>query len=135
MGRPAAAIILSEEEREGLERWLRWRSGSSGMHVIAGIVLDCAAGLSGAEIAERHRTSQQTVGKWRGRFSRERQSGLSDAPRSRQPRRHGDERVQEVLDATLNRRRRRRRTGPCAACRKNWACPGTSFIASGAPSA
>ena len=29
----------------------------------------------------------------------------------------------------------RQRTGACAACRKNWACPGTSFIASGAPSA
>ena len=40
-------------------------------------MLDCAAGLSGSEIAERHRTSQQTVSKWRGRFARERLSGLS----------------------------------------------------------
>ena len=104
MGRRAAAIILSDEEREELERWRRRRSGSSGLYVRAGIVLDCAAGLSGSEIAARHRTSQQTVSKWRGRFTRERLSGLSDAPRSGQPRRHGDERVQEVLDATLNRR-------------------------------
>ena len=103
-GRPAAAIILSDEEREKLRRWRRRRSGSSGLYVRAGIVLDCAAGLSGAEIAECHRTSQQTVSKWRGRFARERLAGLSDAPRSGQPRRHGDERVQEVLDATLNRR-------------------------------
>ena len=74
------------------------------MYVRAGMVLDCAAGLSGAEIAERHRTSQQTAGKWRGRFARECLAGLSDAPRGGQPRRHGDERVQEVPDATLNRR-------------------------------
>ena len=44
------------------------------------------------------------MSKWGGRFARERLAGLSDAPRSGQPRRHGDERVQEVLDATLNRR-------------------------------
>jgi len=104
MGRPGAAIILSDEERGELQRWRRRRSGRAGLYVRAGIVLDCAAGLSGAEIAERHRTSQQTVSKWRARFARERLAGLSDAPRSGQPRRHGDERVQEVLDATLNRR-------------------------------
>ena len=104
MGRRAREIVLSEEERAELQRWRRRRSGSSGLYVRAGIVLDCAAGLSGAQIAERHRTSQQTVTKWRRRFASGRLAGLSDAPRSGQPRRHGDERVQEVLDATLNRR-------------------------------
>ena len=104
MGRAAAKIVLSEEEREELQRWRRRRTGSSGLYVRAGIVLDCAAGLSGAEIAERRRTSQQTVTKWRRRFASERLAGLSDAPRSGQPRRHDDAKVQEVLDATLNRR-------------------------------
>ena len=104
MGRRAAEIVLSEEERAELQRWRRRRSGRSGLYVRAGIVLDCATGVSGAEIAERHRTSQQTVTKWRRRFASGRLAGLSDAPRTGQPRRHGDERVQEVLDATLNRR-------------------------------
>ena len=104
MGRRAAEIVLSEEERAELQRWRQRHSGRSGLYVRAGIVLDCAAGLSGAEIAERHRTSQQTVTKWRRRFASGRLAGLSDAPRSGQPRRHGDERVQEVLDATLSRR-------------------------------
>ena len=104
MGRRAREIVLSEEERAELQRWRRRRSGSSGLYVRAGIVLDCAAGLSGARIAERHQTSQQTVTKWRRRFASGRLAGLSDAPRSGQPRRHGDEQVQEVLDATLNRR-------------------------------
>ena len=104
MGRRATAIVLSDEERAELERWRRRRSGSSGLYVRAGIVLDCAAGLPGAQIAERHRTSQQTVTKWRRRFVSGRVAGLSDAPRTGQPRRHGDAQVQEVLDATLNRR-------------------------------
>ena len=106
MGRRATEIVLSGEERAELQRWRRLRSGSSGLYVRAGIVLDCAAGFSGAEIAQRHQTSQQTVTKWRRRFASERLAGLSDAPRTGQPRRHGDAQVQEVLDATLNRRPR-----------------------------
>ncbi len=104
MGRAAAEIILSEEERAELQRWRRCRTGRSGSYVRAGIVLDCAAGLSGEAIAERHQTSQQTVTKWRRRFADGRLAGLSDAPRSGQPRRHHDGKVQEVLEATLNRR-------------------------------
>ena len=106
MGRRATEIVLSDEERAELQHWRRRRSGRSGLYVRAGIVLDCAAGLSGAQIAERHQTSQQTVTKWRRRFASKRLAGLSDAPRTGQPRRHGDEKVQEVLDATLNRRPR-----------------------------
>ena len=64
-----AGPVTSDEERAQLQRWRRRRSGSSGLYVRAGIVLDCAAGLSGAEIADRHRTSQQTVTKWRRRFA------------------------------------------------------------------
>ena len=107
MGRTAMEIVLGDEEKAELERWRRQRTGSSGLYVRAGIVLDCAAGLSGREIAERHRTSQQTVTKWRRRFAGQRLAGLSDAPRTGQPRRHGDEQVQAVLDATLKRRPRK----------------------------
>lgn len=104
MGRPATEIILSDEERAELQHWRRRRTGSSGLYVRAGIVLDCAARFTGEEIAERHRISQQTVSKWRRRFACERLTGLSDAPRSGQPRRHGDDKVQEVLNGTLNQR-------------------------------
>lgn len=104
MGRSAAEIVLSESEEAELKRWRRRRKTSTGLHVRAGIVLDCARGYSGEEIAERHATSQQTVTKWRRRFVTDRLAGLSDAPRSGQPRHYGDDRVQEVLEATLNRR-------------------------------
>ncbi|MFB3107660.1 MAG: IS630 family transposase [Pseudomonadales bacterium] len=104
MGRSPAAIELSEDEEAELKRWRRRRNTTTALHFRAGIVLDCVRGYSGEEIAERHHTSQQTVTKWRRRFANDRLEGLSDAPRSGQPRHHDDDRVQEVLEATLNRR-------------------------------
>lgn len=106
MGRTAPEIVLEEQEKEQLVRWRRRRKTANDLHVRAGIVLDCAQGLRGAEIAQRHGVTQQTVTKWRHRFLAERLAGLGDAPRSGQPRRHDDEQVQAVIDATLNRRPR-----------------------------
>jgi transposase len=104
MGRAATPIVLSAEEQAALESWRRRRNTRAGLHLRAGIVLDCACGLSGEEITERHRTSQQTVTKWRKHFAERGLAGLSDAPRPGQPRRHDDDQVQAVLDATLNGR-------------------------------
>ena len=114
MGRSAAAIVLSEEEEAELNRWRRRRNTTTGLHFRAGIVLDCARGYSGEQIAQRHQTSQQTVTKWRRRFAQDRLTGLSDAPRSGQPRRHDDFRVHDVLEATLNRRPEGRDPLECA---------------------
>ena len=107
MARPAAEIVLNHEEEAELKRWLGRRNTTVGLHLRAGIVLDCARGFSGEEIAERHHTSKQTVSKWRGRVGRDRLAGLSDAPRSGQPRKHDDDQVQAVLEATLNRKPKR----------------------------
>ena len=104
MGRHAQAIELTEEETQELKRLRRRRNTSSALHRRAGIILDCARGYSGEEIAERHAVSQQTVSKWRSRFIECRLAGLTDAPRSGQPRKYDDDRVQEVLDITLNRK-------------------------------
>ena len=107
MARLPVEIVLDKEEEAELERWRRRRNTTAGLHVRARIILDCARGYSGEEIAERHHTSQQTVSKWRRRFARDGLAGLSDAPRSGQPRKHDDDRVQGVLEATLNRRPKR----------------------------
>lgn len=101
MGRPSAVISLSEPDRSTLEAWSRQRTVAAALKLRADIVLDCAQGLSGGEVARRHRVSEQTVSKWRTRFATEGLAGLSDAPRSGQPRIHHDEQVQQVLDATL----------------------------------
>lgn len=104
MARLATDIVLEKDEEAELRRWRRRRNTATGLHVRAGIILDCARGYTGEEIAERHNISQQTVSKWRTRFARRRLAGLSDAPRSGQPRKHDDDRVQIVLEATLNRK-------------------------------
>ena len=104
MARRPAEIVLSEEERRERESWSRRRNTRAGLHRRARVVLDCVRGYTGQEIAKRHQTSEQTVSKWRRRFARERLAGLFDALPSGQPRRHGDAQVQELLDATLNRR-------------------------------
>ena len=98
MSRLPTEIVLDETEHAELCRWRRRRNTRVGLHLRAGIILDCAQGYSGEEIAERHETSQQTVSKWRTRFARDRLAGLSDAPRSGQPRKHDDEQVRAVLE-------------------------------------
>jgi len=67
----------------------------------ARIVLLCAAGLANQEIAAMESVSLPTVGKWRRRFSKERLSGLVDAPRSGAPRTIDDVKVEEVITRTL----------------------------------
>ena len=104
MGRRATPIILTDAEREQLQGLCRRRKSERGISQRAGIVLDCAAGLKGAQMARRHRVNERTVTKWRGRFAEFRMEGLHDAPRSGQPRRHDDEAVQRVIEYTLNRR-------------------------------
>ncbi len=104
MGRQATLIILTDAEREQLQGLCRRRKSERGMSQRAGIVLDCAAGLRGKDIARRHRVDEKTVTKWRLRFAEFRVAGLSDAPCSGQPRRHDDAAVQRVIDHTLNKK-------------------------------
>lgn len=106
MGRPAREIELSAAEKTQLQAWRRVNKGPVGLYQRAGIVLDCAQGLSGQRIAQRHGVCVQTVSKWRRRFAEHGLAGLQDAPRPGQPRRHDDERVQQVIDLTLNQRPR-----------------------------
>lgn len=101
MARAAAEIVLTDDERAELQSWRRRRKTAAGLHLRAGIILDCEQGYTGQDIARHHGVSAATVTKWRNRFVQQRLAGLSDAPRSGQPRRHDDERVQQVLDTTL----------------------------------
>ena len=70
-------IILSKDEETELKMWRRRPSTDSRLRFRAALILDYARGLSVKEIAERHRTSQRTVSRWRRRFADERLAGLS----------------------------------------------------------
>jgi transposase len=100
-GRPMAELVVSGEERATLERWVRRRSWAQALALRAGIVLDCASGMSNTVVARRRRISQQMVGKWRSRFVGRRVAGLLDEPRCGAPRTIEDAHVEAVIVRTL----------------------------------
>ncbi|MGW1667019.1 IS630 family transposase [Streptomyces microflavus] len=103
MGRPKAELVLSDDERETLTRWARRRKSSQALALRCRIVLGCAEGRTNQEVAAELGVWPQTVGKWRRRFVVERLEGLADEPRPGAPRKIGDERVEDLIVATLER--------------------------------
>ena len=76
-GRPKKALILTAEEKAKLELLARRPKADQRTAERAGIVLDCAAGLSNTAVATKRRVTIQTVGKWRQRFVEGRLEALS----------------------------------------------------------
>lgn len=102
MGRPTITLELSEDERRTLKAWVRARKTPAAEKQRAQIILGCAQGESGADIGARLGVSEQTISKWRRRFVSYRVAGLSDAPRSGQPRKIDDAKIEEVIRKTLH---------------------------------
>src|SRR5919108_3880244 len=100
-GRPTVQIILSDEERQTLERWARRHTSSQALALRCRMVLACAEGLSNVEAGKRLGVHAATVGKWRGRFATRRLDGLVDEPRPGAPRTITDEQVEAVITKTL----------------------------------
>ncbi len=94
-------IIVSDDERQTLERWARRRASSQALALRCRIVLACAEGLSNVEAGKRLGVHAATVGKWRGRFATHRLEGLVDEPRPGAPRTITDEQVERVITKTL----------------------------------
>ena len=102
MANPVAVeIVLSEEERDALERWARRAKSAQSLALRCHIVLMCAEGLSNTEVAERLRVSRTTTAKWRHRFAEHRLDGLHDEPRPGAPRTVTDDDVERVVARTL----------------------------------
>ena len=102
-GRPKSELVLTDEEQETLTRWARRRTSSQALASRSRIVLGCAEGLSNKQVAAREGVSQQMVCKWRARFVADRLAGLADEPRPGAPRTIGDEQIEAVVVATLER--------------------------------
>lgn len=100
-GRPTAQIVLSEVERETLQRWARRPKTGQALALRCRIVLAAASGSTNQEIAKKLECNPVTVGKWRTRFAEKRLDGLIDEPRPGQPRKVTDEIVEQVIVATL----------------------------------
>jgi transposase len=98
-----AAVELTDEQRETLQRWSRRAKSSQALALRSKIVLAAGGGLSNTAIAEKLGCHPVTVGKWRSRFVAAGLDGLSDEPRPGAPRTITDEQVEHVVVATLER--------------------------------
>ena len=94
-------VVLSDEDRQVLERWARRPKSSQALALRCRIVLAAAEGRSSTEIAAELGCTCSTVGRWRGRFARRGIDGLHDEPRPGKPRSIGDEDVERVIVKTL----------------------------------
>src|SRR4051812_22290429 len=101
-GRPTVDIVLSDDERETLQRWARRHSSSQALALRCRIVLACADGdRTREEIAAEVGCNPVTVTKWRHRFAADRLDGLVDAPRPGAARSIGDDVIEAIVVDTL----------------------------------
>src|SRR5947208_483721 len=94
-------VVLTDEEREVLERWARRHTSAQALALRCRIVLAAADGEPSKEIAARLGCNKSTVGRWRGRFAERGLDGLHDEPRPGKPRSIGDDDVERVIVKTL----------------------------------
>src|SRR6516164_6008893 len=101
MLRPAAPIVLTDQERDVLSQWARSGAGEHRLVERARVILLANEGVSTREIARRLHTRPARVSKWRQRFARQRLEGLSDTPRPGKPRSYDqatEKRILSLLD-------------------------------------
>ena len=101
-GRPQKRELkLSESQLQELQEIVKCRKHRA-LVFRARIILKCASGLSNSAVAAAVRTTPFTVGFWRSRFIQEGGvSSLWDEPRPGAPRKIGDDKVEAVVQATL----------------------------------
>src|SRR5258708_39640752 len=94
-------VVLSDEERETLERWARRPKSAQALAFRCRVVLAAAEGRSSTEIAAELGCNGSTVGRWRGRFARRGLDRLHGEPPPGEPRLISDEGVERVIVKTL----------------------------------
>jgi transposase len=100
MSRTATPVVLSDEEREGLQKLIRAGTTPQQISRRARLILMAAEGVGTLEIARRLAMAPDAVSKWRKRYASTR--SLSDLPRSGAPPKydaHVERRILKALDA------------------------------------
>jgi len=99
--RVAAAVKLSNEQQQQLEKQARARSVSVRLAQRSKMILLAATGLSDIKIAAELGVKRQTVARWRGRFIRSGPAGIAkDAPRPGRKPQISAKRVQQIVRMT-----------------------------------
>lgn len=99
----ATPIVLTDEQREELERLSRGRRVTVRLVQRASIVLLAAQGLENKQIGQRLGITRQTAGRWRDRYAAHGLPGIEkDAPRPGRKRRIADKQRAAVVRKTLN---------------------------------
>lgn len=100
-GRPKKTLEISVEDRQKLKMIASRPKSAQALAMRARIVLNCAQGMSNAEVAGKLGIAGATVGKWRERFREFGLDGLLDEPRVGAPRKISDEQIEDVVTRTL----------------------------------
>src|SRR5260370_29908639 len=101
-GRPhQRPLVVGQEDRAELRRWSRRPKSSHFLAQRASMILRCADGDPSNQVARALRITNTTVWKWRKRFIESGLAGLLDEPRAGAPRTISDQKVEEVVTATL----------------------------------
>jgi len=105
-GRPPSAdkeraLRIAEADCQKLQQMIRRASTNQSMALRAHIIMECGAGASNKQVANKLHITPQTVGKWRKRYIENGLDGLLDEPRPGAPRSITDDDVERVIELTL----------------------------------
>jgi len=94
-------IEISDEDREVLLKWGRSQTTPQKLVRRAAIILAADEGLTSKAISEKGLGSVQTICLWRKRYAEYGLEDLNDEPKSGRPRKIGQDKVAEIIAATL----------------------------------
>lgn len=102
MPRPTVPLVLAEDQQQQIDRWLAAMGTPQQVALRCRIVSMAGLGQSEATIAAALGTTRPTVRLWKERFAEKGLAGLWEiAPGRGRKATYGPERIQAVLDATL----------------------------------